>query len=72
MCFNALYNALITIRTYMNSVEAEIDRQFLENNGVQAFIADDNMGSYLNVAVGGIRLMVNDADAEKASQILNQ
>ena len=56
----------------MNSVEAEIDRQFLENNGVQAFIADDNMGSYLNVAVGGIRLMVNDADAEKASQILNQ
>lgn len=61
-----------TVQTYMNSVEAEIGRQLLENHGIQAFIADENMGSFLNVAIGGIRLMVADADAEKATQILNQ
>ena len=72
LCFNALHNAMITIRTYMNGVEAKFDCQLLENNGIQAFIADENMGSFLNVAIGGIRLMVNDADAEKATQILNQ
>ena len=72
MYFNALHNALITIRTYMNSIEAEMDRQLLENNGIQAYVADENMGSFLNVAIGGIRLMVADADAEKATQILNQ
>lgn len=72
MCFNKKHAAMQTIRTYMNSVEAEMDRQLLENCGIQAFIADDNMGSFLNVAIGGIRLMVADADAEKATQILNQ
>ena len=56
----------------MNSIEAEMDRQLLENNGIQAYVADENMGSFLNVAIGGIRLMVADADAEKATQILNQ
>ena len=56
----------------MNSIEAEMDRQLLANNGIQAYIADDNMGSFLNVAIGGIRLMVNDADADKAIQIINQ
>jgi hypothetical protein len=61
-----------TIQTYMNSIEAEMDRQLLANNGIQAYVADDNMGSFLNVAIGGIRLMVNDADADKATQILNQ
>jgi hypothetical protein len=61
-----------TVQTYMNSIEAEMDRQLLANNGIQAYVADDNMGSFLNVAIGGIRLMVNDADADKAIQIINQ
>lgn len=61
-----------TIKTYFTLIEAEFDHQLLENNGIQAFVVDQNMGNYLNVAVGGIRLMVNKADAEKANQILNQ
>ena len=56
----------------MNVVEAEMDRQVLENEGVKACVMDENMGSMFHVAVGGVKLMVDDADVEKAEEILNK
>ena len=61
-----------TIRTYVNAVEAEMDRQVLENEGVRACVMDENMGLMFHVAVGGVKLMVDDADVEKAEEILNK
>ncbi len=61
-----------TIRTYVNVVEAEMDRQMLENEGVRAYVMDENMGSMFHVAVGGVRLAVDDADVEKAEMILKK
>lgn len=61
-----------TIRTYVNAVEAEMVRQVLENEGVRASVMDENMGSMFHVAVGGVKLMVDDADVEKAEKILNK
>ena len=61
-----------TIRTFENVVEAEIMRQVLENEGVRACVMDENMGSMFHVAVGGVKLMVDDADVEKAEEILNK
>lgn len=61
-----------TIRTYVNAVEAEMDRQVLENEGVRTYVMDENMGSMFHVAVGGVKLMVDDADVEKAEEILNK
>lgn len=61
-----------TIRTYVNVVEAEMDRQVLENEGVRACVMDENMGSMFHVAVGGVKLMVDDADVEKAIEILEK
>lgn len=61
-----------TIRTYVNAVEAEMVRQMLENEGVRAYVMDENMGSMFHVAVGGVKLMVDDADVEKAEEILNK
>ena len=61
-----------TIRTYVNAVEAEMDRQVLENEGVRACVIDGNMGSMLSVAVGGVKLMVDGADVEKATEILEK
>lgn len=60
------------IRTFENVVEAEMDRQVLENEGVRACVIDGNMGSMLSVAVGGVKLMVDDADVEKATEILEK
>ena len=61
-----------TIRTYVNAVEAEMDRLVLENEGVKACVMDGNMGSMFHVAVGGVKLMVDDADVEKAIEILEK
>jgi hypothetical protein len=33
---------------------------------------DENMGSMFHVAVGGVRLAVDDADVEKAEMILKK
>lgn len=61
-----------TIKTYVNAIEAEMHRQVLENEGVRAYVVDENMGSMFHVAVGGVRLMVDDADVEKAETVLNK
>ena len=60
------------IGRFVNAVEAEMDRQVLENEGVRACVMDENMGSMFHVAVGGVKLMVDDADVEKAEKILNK
>lgn len=61
-----------TIRTFVNAVQAEMVRQVLENEGVRACVIDENMGSMLSVAVGGVKLVVDDADAENAEKILTK
>ena len=61
-----------TIRTYVNGMQAEMVRQLLENEGVRAYVIDENMGSMFHVAVGGVKLMVDDADVEKAIEIIEK
>ena len=60
------------IGRFVNAVEAEMVRQMLENEGVRAYVMDENMGSMFHVAVGGVRLAVDDADVEKAEMILKK
>ena len=61
-----------TIRTYVNAVEAEMARQVLENEGVRACVVDGHMGNMFHVAVGGVKLAVDEADVEKAIEILEK
>lgn len=60
------------IGRFVNVVEAEMVRQMLVNEGVRAYVMDENMGSMFHVAVGGVRLAVDDADVEKAEMILKK
>ena len=65
--------SLITLKTFDNSFEAHLLKSQLENEGIQCFIFDENMVSLnplFNVTVGGIKLKINDADFDKASEIL--
>lgn len=61
-----------TIRTFENGMQAEMVRQLLENEGVRACVIDENMGSMFHVAVGGVKLAVDDADVEKAIEIIEK
>lgn len=66
-------NKLITVASYSQVYEAHIARSFLENHGVDGFIADEHMVStnwlYSN-AIGGVRLQVRHRDVKMATDLL--
>jgi hypothetical protein len=64
---------LITLATYWSSFEANLAKNDLESAGIRAFLADDKtvgMMWHLTNAVWGVKLQVEDCDAERALAIL--
>lgn len=64
---------LITLATYWSSFEANLAKNDLESAGIRAFLADDKLVGmmwHLTSAVWGIKLQVEDCDAERALAIL--
>lgn len=66
---------MITIAHYTNPLEAHIARGRLESEGIEAFVADENIvwaNWLLSDAVGGIQLRVAMEDSIRARRILNE
>ncbi|GAA0194794.1 hypothetical protein GCM10009122_58580 [Fulvivirga kasyanovii] len=66
---------LITLKTFDNSIEANLLRSKLESEGVLCFLFDENMVSLnplYNLTLGGIKLKIREADAQKALQIIEE
>ena len=67
--------ALVTIKTFDNSIDAHMLRSRLESEGIGCYLFDENVVSLnplYNVTVGGIKLKINDFDVEKAQIIINE
>lgn len=65
--------SLVTVRTFVNRLEAEIARGLLEAHGVACMVLADDCGGlrpYLLIGVGGARLQVRTADAGRAAELL--
>jgi hypothetical protein len=65
----------ITIATYIGAWEAHLARAKLESEGIFAVVLDDQISSinwFYSNAVGGVRLQVCEADAQKAALILEK
>lgn len=66
---------LVSIASFDNNIEAEAARAKLENEGIPAFLKDENIVStiwlYSN-AVGGIKLEVSSEDEARARDILQR
>jgi hypothetical protein len=63
---------IIVIKMFDNELDATIAQQVLEESGVRAFVFKDDAGGmepHLQ-RTGGVRLVVNRADAERAHEIL--
>ena len=59
----------VFIQAYSSRFEAEQAQQYLEQQGIEAFVkADDGGGMYPGLSLGrkGVRLMVRDADVDRA------
>ena len=61
---------LVTIHTYQSLVEAKLAQGRLESHGITSFVADEHMGSFYPLGVGGFRLQVAEIDLEMAQEIL--
>lgn len=63
----------IVINVYNNYVEAHIAKGVLEEEGIESWLKDENtvtIDPILTNAVGGIKLMVENAQAQRAVDIL--
>ncbi len=66
---------LTTIKTFDNAPEAHVFRIKLENSGIDSFLFDEEMitiDPMMNVALGGIKLKVNQKDFEKSTRIITE
>ncbi|MBI3136661.1 MAG: DUF2007 domain-containing protein [Bacteroidetes bacterium] len=64
--------ALITVKTFDNSIDAYLLKSKLESEGIVCYLFDEHTVSVnplYNVTVGGIKLKINEADLEKAQQV---
>lgn len=63
---------VIVIKTFSDEIDAAMAQQMLEGYGVRAFVLKDDAGGmepHLQ-RTGGVRLVVNQADQERAKEIL--
>jgi hypothetical protein len=70
-CLNC-FMKIEALRIYYNYVEANIARSVLEEEGIRAFLGDENMTTLMPMAGEGqgIKLIVAEEDREKANEIL--
>jgi hypothetical protein len=63
---------LVTVARFDNYIEADLARQWLEEEGVKAFVMGQNVGNvYAGVpAVADIRLQAPESEMERAKEIL--
>lgn len=65
--------SLVTLATYWTVMPAETAKWALGEQGIEAFIGDDNvvtMDWLLGNAVGGVKLMVAESDVERSLAFL--
>lgn len=62
--------SLVELARYNHRVEADLDRLFLESEGIQAVLFDAEMNNYGWGPMMPARLMVLDEDRELAEQLL--
>ncbi len=68
-------NKLVLLEKFFDSTQAHIIRGILESDGIPCFIMDESQNSsvwHLNIALGGVRLMVLSEDLERAREILKE
>ena len=65
-------NDPVVIRTFINSIDAELAQSALEAAGIESMIrADDCGGTRPHLWMGGVELLVRPEDATRAQEILS-
>lgn len=65
----------VILRRYRDVPAAFVEKSALENAGIECFLQDDNvvrLDWFWSNAMGGIKLIVRESEAEEASKILSE
>lgn len=64
-------NELVTIRSFSSSVDFEMVKSYLESYGIDCFGQDEITNrAYISNVNGGVKLQVNEQQAEEAIKLL--
>lgn len=66
-------SSLVTVATFGNPLSANLARNLLQDEGITAFVADENTTGtvwYLSNALGWVKLQVAEVDAPRARELL--
>ncbi|MEO6052977.1 MAG: DUF2007 domain-containing protein, partial [Chthoniobacterales bacterium] len=63
---------MITIRTYFDSMEANVVASFLKDRGIEVSLLDTNSSIIRGSIAIPVRLQVDDAQAEEADKLLKE
>ena len=62
---------LVTVRTFLNRIDAELAHSVLQAANIQSFVSGDDGGGVRPAGwMAGVRLLVRSEDAERANEIL--
>lgn len=61
-----------TLKTFNDSVEANMAKNYLLDNGIEAILTDEYAGEIFSTVVRGIKLKILDKDYARASELLQQ
>lgn len=67
--------SLITLKVFDNIIEAHLVKSKLESEDIACYLFDENINTMYplyNLATGGIKLKIDEADAEKAQLVLQE
>jgi len=70
-----MQDTFVTVGTFTHETEAYLFRSRLEHEGIECFIADNNITTvhpFLSNAVGGIKVNIRSSDHEKAKVIISE
>jgi hypothetical protein len=64
---------LVVVGDFLNRIDADVARSALEASGIESFVsADDAGGVQPGLWMEGVRLLVLEADADRALAVLNE
>jgi hypothetical protein len=66
-----MQHEFVTVATYPQAVEAHAARNFLEQNRIQAFVADEYFSALKYATLCTVKLQVPAADVDRARALLD-
>ena len=67
-----MQSELATVATFRNAFEAHAAKNMLEEQGIRAFLADENFSNLSYAVPVTAKVSVAQADAERAKELLSE